>query len=301
MSLIYCPECGHEISNAAIACPNCGRPINAVPPPDAVIVTPRPRREGFPPWAIIPIGIAGLAFLFFLIYAMSGREEDDLAGSNVNVNVSTRRAANRQFDSDPASGPSTVTTVPPSSTTVTTAPPSSTDVQTVSVPGSQTSVPTKGRVVIDAKVVAARSNTPQAVRNEKFYLLDKDVESILNDAGLEPIDGQTLANSVGMAVMYPKEYGDFYRQALAAIRRHIKYSGTTDGSGKASVANIEPNSYYLFGITKTGGGFAMWSSPVSIQAGENVLNLTPQRITEMDNSSGNLDPRITDELRDTSE
>lgn len=290
MSLIYCPECGHEISNAAIACPNCGRPINAVPPPEAVIVTPRPRREGFPPWAIIPIGLAGLAFIFFLIYAMSGREET--ADSNLNVNVSTRRTAARTSDNDRPSTSQT-TTVPSSSTTVTTAP---AETQTVTVPGTQTAVPagtTKGRVVIDARV-ATRSGTPQAVRNEKFYLLDKDLESILNDADLEPIEGQSLANSFGLSVLYPDRYGDFQRDALAAIRRHIKYAGTTDGSGKAQLANIEPNSYYLFGITRTGGGFALWSDPVSIQAGENVLNLTPQRITEM-NSSLNLSPRPADD------
>lgn len=282
MSLIYCPECGHEISNAAIACPNCGRPINAAPPVDAVVVTPPPRREGFPPWAIIPIGLAGLAFIFFLIYAMSGGK--DTANSNLNVNVSTRRAASRSGDNDRTVGSQTAT-IPSTSTTVTTAPPP--DVQTVNVPGSQTSVPagvTKGRVVIDAKV-ATRSGTPQAARDAKFYLLDKDLDSILYDARLEPIEDQTLSNSFGLSMLYPDRYGDFYRNALAAIRRHIKYSGTTDGSGKAQLANIEPDSYYLFGITRTGGGFALWSNPVSIQAGDNVLNLSPQQITQMENTS----------------
>lgn len=281
MSLIYCPECGHEISTAAIACPSCGRPINAAPPPmDTVVVAPPRQREGFPPWAIIPIGLAGLAFIFFLIYAMSGR--DETADSNLNVNVSTRRTAGRTADND---GPSQTTTVPSSSTTVTTAPPP--DTQTVTVPGTQTTVPEsviKGRVVIDAKV-ATRAGTPQAVRNEKFYLLDKDLESILNDADLEPIDGQTMANSFGLSVLYADRFGDFNRKAMAAIRPHIKYSGTTDGSGKASLANIDPDSYYLFGITRTGGGFALWSNPVSIQAGDNVLNLSPQQITQMSGSS----------------
>ncbi len=45
--------------------------------------------------------------------------------------------------------------------------------------------------------------------------------------------------------------------------------------------NIEPDSYYLFGITKSGKGFAVWSSPVSIRNGENVLNLSPQALTEI--------------------
>ena len=28
MSLIKCPECGHEVSDKAFSCPNCGNPIN---------------------------------------------------------------------------------------------------------------------------------------------------------------------------------------------------------------------------------------------------------------------------------
>lgn len=271
MSLIYCPECGHEISQAAIACPGCGRPINAVPPPvDTVLVT-RPRREGFPPWAIVPVGIAGAALLFFLFYALS--RTDETANTNLNVNVSrssSRSGADLTADSQTTtSGETGVTTAPPP------------DVQTV--PGTQTSLPPgagKGRVLIDAKV-AGRTGSPQAVRNEKFYLLDKDLETILSDADLEPIDGQSLANSFGLAVVYPERYGEFHRDALAAINTHIKYSGTTDGSGKARFGGIEPDNYYLFGITRTRGGFALWSNPVSIQPGDNILNLSPQRITEM--------------------
>lgn len=284
MSLIYCPECGHEISQAAIACPSCGRPINAAPPPpiERPVIVTRPREEGgFPPWAFIPLGILGVSLLFLLFYVMS--RNDESANSNLNVNISTQRASNRSVNSGRTESSQT-TTIPPDTTTVT-APPA--DSQTVNVPGSQTSIPadaTKGRVVIDAKV-AGKTGSPQAVKNEKFYLLDKDLDSILSDANLEPIEGQSLANSFGLSVVYPDRYGEFNRDALAAIKTHIKYSGTTDGTGKAQFGGIEPDSYYLFGITKTGRGFALWSNPVSIRTGENILNLSPQRITEMEKSS----------------
>ena len=179
------------------------------------------------------------------------------------------------------------TTIPPSSTTVTTAPVPPVESQTVTVPGSQTTIPadaTRGRVVIDAKI-ATRTGQTQAVRNEKFYLLDQDLETILNEADLEPIEGQSLKDSFGLSVVYPDRFGDFNRKALAAIKRHIKYAGTTDSTGKAQLGGIEPNSYYLFGVTKTGGGFALWSNPISIRTGENILNLSPQQITEMDRTS----------------
>lgn len=282
MSLIYCPECGHEISQAAIACPSCGRPINAPTPTiqRPVIVT-RPREGGFPPWAFVPIGLAAAGLLLLLFYFM---RNDETANTNLNVNVSTVRASNRGRDAD-RTGDSQTITAPPNSTTVTTPP---TDSQTINVPGSQTSVPadsTTGRVVIDAKV-ANRSGQPSAVRNEKFYLLDKDLETILNEANLEPIEGQTLSNSFGLSVVYPDRYAEFNRNALAAIRTHIKYTGTTDGSGKAQMSGISPDSYYLFGITKTGRGFALWSDPVTIRTGDNILNLSPQIVTEMDRASG---------------
>lgn len=281
MSLIYCPECGHEISQAAIACPNCGRPINAAPPTvDRVIVAKQPEREGFPPWAFVPLAILAAGMLFLFFYLM---QREETAESNLNVNVSSQRASTRSRDADRI-GDSHTTDIPSDSTTVTTAPPSS---QTVTVPGSQTTVPageTKGRAVIDAKV-ASRTGTPQAVRNEKFYLLDEDLETILSEARLDPIEGQSLANSFGLSVVYPERYGDFNRRALAAIKEHIKYSGTTDGAGRAQLSGIEPDSYYLFGVTKTGRGFALWSDPVTIRTGENILNLSPQRITEMEGSS----------------
>jgi len=268
-----------------VACPNCGRPIHAAPTVvKKVVVADRPREDGgFPPWAFIPIAVLGIGLLFILFYAMS--RDDETANSNLNVNLTSQRASGRSSTTSVPEDSQTIN-VPSDSTTVT-APP--VDSQTVTVPGSQTSIPsdvaaTVGRVVIDAKV-ASRTGAPTAVRNEKFYLLDEDLESILSEADLEPIEGQSMRNSFGLSVLYPDRFGDFNRRALAAIKLHIKYTGTTDGSGKAQLGGVAPDSYYLFGITKTGKGFALWSSPVTVRTGENILNLSPASITEMDNSS----------------
>lgn len=285
MALIICPECGHEVSNEAVACPNCGRPMSAAPPviQRKVIVAETPREEGFPKWIIAPIVILAVVIIFLLI-AITRREDDAANTRTVNVNLATERRSSETTRSENPPNqiqvPSSSTTVnPPTSTTTTTAPsyPSS----TTSVPSSQTTVPDdKGAVVIDAKV-ATKTGAIESVKNEKFYLLDKDLETILSDADLEPIDGNSLTNSLGLAVMYPERYGDFRRDALAAISKHIKYNAVTDGKGFASMKNVEPDSYYLFGITKTRSGFAVWSSPVSISGGENKLNLQPARINEM--------------------
>lgn len=269
MSMIYCPECGHEISTAAVACPNCGRPLSARPviEPTPVVVE-KTRRDGVPPWMFIPLGIIGAVLLIVLFVVMSRNSADD--NSNLSVNVSARRGASTTTANDI-----------PSTTNV----PATTSPSTVTVPGTQTDVATapatKGKVVINARITN-RNGQPLPVRNEKFYLLDKDLESILSDAGLDPIEGQSsLMTSLGLSVLYPDRFDDFNRSALRAIKNHIKYAGTTDSSGKAELGGIEPNSYYLFAVTRSGNGFAIWSSPVSINAGDNALNLAPQRLTEM--------------------
>lgn len=289
MSLTICPDCGHEVSITATACPNCGRPFAKPIIERKVVVAEVPREDnGIPTWVFAVLGILGVLVLVILFTFMGGN--DDEANRSVNVSLAGRSdSANNSRDASRSTDSSTVTTIPstsaPSSVTI----PSTSAPSTVTVPPSSssttvTTVPNppadKGTVVIDAKI-ATRSGSPQAVRNEKFYLLDKDLESILSDADIEPIAGQSLTNSFGLAVIYPSRYSEFSSKALSAIKRHIKYDTLTDSTGKGQMKNIEPNSYYLFGITKSGKGFAVWSSPVSIQNGENVLNLSPQRLTEI--------------------
>ena len=278
MSLMNCPECGHEVSNEAVACPNCGRPLTAPTPTiQRKVVVADTEREGFPKWLLVPIVILGAVVVFLLVALM--RNEDETANRSVNVNVSApRRSTDSTSRTD---NPPNQVDVPSSSTTVN--PPVTNPPQTVP-PSSQTDVATvpadKGIVTIDAKI-ATKTGSIQSVKNEKFYLLDEDLESILSDAELEPIDGNSLANSFGLAVLYPDRYSEFHRDALNAIKKHIKYNATTDGNGKALMKDVKPDSYYLFGITKTRNGFAIWSSPVSIVGGENKLNLSPATINEM--------------------
>ncbi len=279
MSLIYCPECGNEISDAALACPNCGRPINAVPAIETTVIRQGSRRdnEDIPRWVYIPLGIiGGVALLLLFVFFVRNSSGDE---SNLNVKVSADRPVDRR-DTTRASS-DTAAEANPSVTDT----PLSTDSQTVTVPGTEVATTeTRGSVVVDAKVTMRNGQT-RPVRNEKFYLLDEDIESILSNASLEPIDGQSLINSFGLSVSFPDRYGDFNRRALAAIRPHIKHSALSNAAGQAEFGNIEPDSYYLFGITRNEGGFAFWSSPVSIRPGENVLNLSPQPLTKISGDS----------------
>jgi hypothetical protein len=229
-------------------------------------------------WVFIPLGVLGVVLLIAFFALLNRNSDEDANGVNVNISAKRREADTR---SRPATQDTQVVTVPPSTSTG-----SAGDTRTITVPAPQSAAGVsdtsndKGSVVMDAKIISG-TGSAQAVRNEKFYLLDKDLELILSEARLEPIDGESLTNSFGLSVLYPDRYGDFRRNAMTAINRHIKYSTLTDGSGKAQIKGIEPDSYYLFGVTKTGKGFAVWSSPVSISGGQNVLNLSPQPLTEM--------------------
>ncbi|MBV9217348.1 MAG: hypothetical protein JO053_14360, partial [Acidobacteria bacterium] len=268
--------------------PNCGLPIQPTVVEERPVVTRAAvRREGFPAWAWVPIGALAVAIL--IIGILLFRSNDD--SSNVNVAMNARRAEqNRLANSStttttvPSSGPQSVT-VPGEAPVVTTgAPPVET-----TVPGTSSAPvappPDKGTAVIKARIVSPRGGT-SAARGTKFYLLDKDIETILSEARVEPIEGNTLSASIGLAAVFPDRYGEFQRAAMRAISAHVKYSGTTDASGAASVKGIKPDSYYLFAITRAGRGFAMWDSSVSIVPGDNVLDLSPQSITEIPDTNG---------------
>jgi zinc ribbon protein len=281
MSLIYCPECGHEVSNTAVACPQCGRPLNVQPVVERkVVVAPAPIRErdGFPMWALVPIVLVGVIVLSVMFYLFTDRA-DDTANANIRVSTTGSRTT------DPSRGGSRTESV---SDDVRTAPPS--EVHTTTVPGTgavpvSAPAPDKGTVAINATLTTP-NGSPRAAKSVKFYLLDKDVETILSEARIEPIEGNTLAGSLGLSMVYPDRFGDFQRDAMRAIASHAKYSGTTDGTGIANLAGVVPTNYYLFSVTRVGHGFAMWDSPVSINAGENVMNLSPQSVTEIPDANG---------------
>lgn len=273
MSLMICPDCGHEVSTTALACANCGRPITDPTIERNVVITDvPPDRDGFPKWVFIPIAAVGLLILFFLFLLMRGNED---ANANIRVN-----AARQTRDTRDAT---TVHTDPPTDTT--------TGTTTVTVPQTQSSTVTsapseninsnKGTVSLEAKFKTPKTGL-QVVKNVKFYLLKKDLDEILDDANIEDSSGQGLRNAFGMSFLFRDRDPETYPKAMQAIGKNVAYSVTTDASGKARIADIKPDSYYLFAITKAGRGFAIWSAPIVIGAGENpLLDLSQPVVTEV--------------------
>lgn len=266
--------------------------VEPIPDPVAakrvVVASPVRREPGIPPWAFVPIGIGAILLIFFAYLML--RSSSDEGNTNVNVNLAARRTADSERESRTTTVPSTSTDVPVSTMPDTSMPATSVPSTTTTVPGSSAvpvaPAPVSGTVKITARISPPRSSSTQPVRGTKFYLLDRDLETILAEASVEPIEGNTLAASLGLAAVYPDRYAEFQRAAMRAIGRHVKYTGTTDSSGNANLTGVDPQQYYLFGITRVGRGFAMWDAPVSIIAGENVLNLSPQSVTEIPGATG---------------
>ncbi len=284
MALTICPECAHEVSSTAAACPSCGHPfVRPVVQPKVIVRELPPEKEGFPTWAFIPIGLLGLVIIFFLVVFL--RNDDEDAQRNVNIRVATQPTTNASRETTtttvrPDSPPNQITIPPSTISPGVVAPPISSQTTTTTVPSAETVAPDKSTVSLDAKVLG-RSGNAQPVQKEVFYLLDKDLESILNDADIEDESGQGLVNAFGLSIVYPDRYGDVRKKALAEIGKHSKYKVTTDASGKAQMKDVKPNNYYLFAITKTANGFAIWKNSVTIQPGQNALVLEPVSPTEI--------------------
>ncbi|MCY7376006.1 MAG: hypothetical protein LH472_08550 [Pyrinomonadaceae bacterium] len=282
MSLMICPECAHEVSSTAAACPNCGHPfVRPTVQPRVIINELPPEKEGFPTWAFIPLGLLGLVLVFVVFLFM--RNGDDEAQRNINVRVASQPpSGSRETTVRPDAPPNQIVVPSTSQPGQIVAPPPSSQTTVTTLPSTTTTVvaPDKGTVSLEAKVLG-RTGGAQPVPKEVFYLLDKDLDSILNDADIEDESGQGLVNAFGLSIMFPDRYGDVRKKALAAIGKHSKYKVTTDASGKAQMKDVKPDNYYLFAITKTANGFAIWKNSVTIQPGQNALVLEPVSPTEI--------------------
>lgn len=282
MSLITCPDCGHACSLEAVACPNCGRPLAPAIvepiPQREVIIQEVPPEKSFPPWAIALIVLLGAGLLFALFMLMRGN--DDEANRNVNVRLTEREPVNSRTTRVETGSSSTDVTVPktmpPAQSSEVTVPPSqSTTVTTQTQTATADNVPVNKSVLsIDAKIRDA-SGRERAVQKETFYLLKKDLQSILQDADIDDEEGQGLINAFGMSIVYPDRYAETKRKALAEINKHIVAKTLTDAQGKAKFPDVKPDSYYLFGITKTREGFSVWNNPITLSEGATNLNLEP--------------------------
>ena len=303
MSLMICPECGNEVSDQAAACPKCGHPfeaatvvVPAAPPPpvvhEPVIVARPPRRDkSFPNWVFIPVIVILAVVALFMFLMMRENSDENANSTQVNLRVrETETARTRTVtNSEAQTGTATTETVTTAPRTIESAPVTTVPDSSVSSSIPQTAYPStgttsttttttgtnppsdKGNLEIRA-TVAGRTGSTQPVRQEKFYLLDKSLDEILSRADIDPEEGD-LSSTCAAAVIDPARRAT-REKCLAAIKPHILYSVTTDSSGKGAFKNVKPDNYYVFGVTKVGSdSYAIWNTTVTVNPGENALNL----------------------------
>lgn len=79
MALIYCPECGHQVSDTAPACPHCGQPS-----PGAAMRPPRPEPSTMSRWGWLfgLLGLLVIGAIVGLVFLLDGDDGDDsIAGT----------------------------------------------------------------------------------------------------------------------------------------------------------------------------------------------------------------------------
>jgi hypothetical protein len=252
-------------------------PTIVEPIPQREVIIQPPREKAFPAWIIAPIIILGAVLVFVLFAVM--RSNDDESNRNVNVRLGTERESvnsrsNRVAQSETRSSDVTVpsTSAPPSQSSEVTVPPSQST--TINTPPTDTRTATadnvpvgKSSLTVEAKI-RGTTGREQAVQKETFYLLKKDLRTILEEADIDDEEGQGVVNAFGMSIVYPGRYPEIRRKALAAISKYTVAKTLTDAQGKAKFPDVKPDSYYLFGITKTPEGFSVWDQPITLSEGQ---------------------------------
>lgn len=120
---------------------------------------------------------------------------------------------------------------------------------------------------INVGVVMKSGDVKKAARTT-FYLLDAEVDSLLAVNNIsKPIDsGEGYHQSLAFASQYgiiPK-YAEFQQNATTVIRRHIKYSATTDFEGFASFGAVKPGIYWLYGVASLGKAGVVWDMKIEL-------------------------------------
>ena len=246
MSLISCPACGNECSSLASTCPRCGHPFQEATIVDNSYIQKPKNQNRFLIIAVsvLALGIVGLvAVMIFRSTPEKQQTNETLIVSNPPTSPSARET---NFQTVAEQKPELPPTPLPSP------------------------IEEKATVDIEAAVVYKMGGA-QPLAREKFYLLDSDLESILKSAGLKSESSTGLVATLGFAVQYPEQNPGFYNRGMAAIRKHVKYTVLTDFKGKAQFQDVVPRTYYLFGMSNTRGGFAIWNMKTKVVAGNNSI------------------------------
>jgi hypothetical protein len=145
---------------------------------------------------------------------------------------------------------------------------------------------------VEAALVFKSGDIKPVARTE-FFLLDKNFETILQEAGFissisasdlpqklkDSLNTMNGINPLGTFSAVIKLSNGIvpYQIALAkvavATKSHTVYTTTTDFQGKAQFKEIKAGEYYLFGYNKVGESVAVWNLKTEVKSGQNSITL----------------------------
>jgi hypothetical protein len=120
----------------------------------------------------------------------------------------------------------------------------------------------------------------QAVAREDFYLLNRDFLQVWKESGL--VNDKTL-KELGVKLSDEQLFRlAFIEDRLRvlnkkpskfdeAIKPYIVKTVTTDFEGNAIFENVPEGDYYIYGVTETRSGYAVWSYKISTNESKTVL------------------------------
>lgn len=129
--------------------------------------------------------------------------------------------------------------------------------------------------------IVFRTGDIKPVARTKFYLLDKDLVSILSGfSHRHPQTGITevVTSLMGIYISYcssenSNEWPDRNMRVWERLTPHVVQKVTTDFSGKATFKQIPPGKYYLIGCTSMMRSTIVWNLEVDLSSGNNDLTL----------------------------
>ena len=132
----------------------------------------------------------------------------------------------------------------------------------------------------EAVVTALNGKSKEAFYTE-FFILDRDLETILRKAGIKLEEFSNIstyselwARSRKNAFLFPGVQKTIRTALLSLVEKGEGRRVRTDVDGAAEIIGLEKGRYYVIGTASLGKVGVTWSVPISLKSGSNKISLT---------------------------
>ena len=117
---------------------------------------------------------------------------------------------------------------------------------------------------------AAPSGATVPVAGHSFFVLRDSIESVMAQAGIQPMPGGSRVKAWSMACESNTPVCNQGAKALMAASVGI---AKTDPSGRARIPPVAPGTYYLFGTAESSAKPIIWDVKIDLKPGDNTITL----------------------------